>query len=158
MLFLALAVSISYGKDSKYYKSEDYIWFVSFENGDSVLVRGKKIDKIKNDIKKMISALNKSEKNPESFRTPENEEQDDPPKLKLKNIAGNTVSVEVINGEYLTQRMGTSGADEFLAEATFTLTEHDNIKSVNFIFYGGDHAQPGLYSRKDFIRNYKIRK
>jgi hypothetical protein len=66
------------------------------------------------------------------------------------------VNVEVINDEYLTQRMGSTGADEFLAVATFTLTEYDHIKFVNFIFELGDHASPGLYSREYFLKNWKV--
>jgi len=54
--------------------------------------------------------------------------------------------------------MGSTGAEEFLAAATFTLTEYDNIKAVNFIFEGGDHAEPGIYSRETFLNNWKIRK
>ncbi len=51
--------------------------------------------------------------------------------------------------------MGTTGAAEFLATATLTLTEYDDIKLVNFVFDEGDHAVPGLYSRKDFLRTWK---
>lgn len=102
--------------------------------------------------------MNKSEKNPESFRTPENMEPNDPPKLKLLGIKGETVNVEVINDEYLTQRMGSSGAETFLAAATYTLTEHANIKYVNFVFGGGDHAEPGVYSRENVLYTLRIGK
>ena len=157
MLFLFTAVSVSQSKERIDYTSNEYVWTVKSENSGDILIRGRKIDRIKHDIKKLIFALNKSEANPESFRTPANEEQDDPPKLKFKKIAGHTVSVEVINDQYLTQRMGSFGANAFLAAATYTLTEHRNINTVNFIFEDGDHAQPGRYARRDFTRNYKIR-
>jgi hypothetical protein len=139
-----------------YYQNKEYTWYAATGAKDNnLLIRGAKIDKIKNNINKLIYALNKSDKGPETFRTPGNKEPTDPPKLKLKGIKENVVNVEVINDEYLTQRMGSTGADEFLAVATFTLTEYDHIKSVRFIFKEGDHAVPGLYSRENFLKNWK---
>jgi len=154
VILIILLINVT-GK--KYYESNDYTWntVVGSKDGD-VLIRGKKIDKIKKDINKLINALNKSEKDPETFRTPADKEPIDPPKLKLKGIKGQVVEVEVINDEHLTQRMGSTGAEEFLASATFTLTEYDKIKFVNFIFEGGDHAEPGLYSREYFLKNWNI--
>jgi hypothetical protein len=141
-----------------YYKNKEYTWYVaSGVNEGNLLIKGAKIDKIKNDLNKLTYALNKSIKDPETFRTPENKEPTDPPKLKIKGIKENVVTVEVINSEYLTQRMGSTGADEFMAAATFTLTEYDHIKSVNFIFAAGDHATPGLYSRGYFLKYWKVK-
>jgi len=139
------------------YASEDYTWNVVMgSSGGDALVRGKKIDAIKSDINKLIFALNKSDQDPETFRTAENSEPTDPPKLKLIGIQDQVVNVEVINATHLTQRMSTTGAEVFLAVATFTLTKHENIKFVNLIFQEGDHAAPGLYSRKQFLRNWKV--
>ncbi len=139
------------------YNNKEYTWYASSGAQDyNLLIRGTKIDKIKSDINKLIYALNKSKKDPESFRTPITKEPTDPPKLKLKGIRESVVDVEIINDEYLTQRMGSTGADEFLALATFTITEYDHIKSVNFIFKEGDHAVPGIYSREGFLKNWKV--
>ncbi len=99
--------------------------------------------------------MNKSAADSETFRTPDGMEPKDPPKLKLITIAGSVVSIEVINSEYLTQRMGSTGADAFLAVTTFTLTEFEGVNSVRFIFEEGDHAQPGLYRREDFLNRWK---
>ena len=140
----------------RYYESKDYTWYseIGLKDGD-LLIRGQKLDQIKNDINKLIYAINGSDKDPDLFRTPEDKEPMGPPKLKLINIKGQVINIEVINDEYLTQRMGSSGASEFLATATFMLTEYNNIKFVNFIFEEGDHAFPGLYSREEFIGNWK---
>ena len=139
------------------YEDEDYTWNVVIGSSDGdTLVRGKKIDTIKSDINKLIYALNKSDQDPEAFRTPKNKEPIDPPKMKFIGIQDQVVNVEVVNATHLTQRMGTTGAEVFLAVATFTLTEYDNIKFVNLIFNEGDHAAPGLYSRKQFLRNWKV--
>lgn len=151
LIFLVIRLAIP-----RYYDSRDYTWYseVGSKEGD-LLVRGKRLDRIVNDIDKLIYAINGSDKDPELFRAREHEEPIGPPKLKLIGIEGEVLSVEVINDEYLTQRMGSTGANEFLATATFTLTEYDNIKIVNFIFEEGDHAVPGLYSREDFLRTWK---
>ena len=140
----------------RYYESKDSTWYseIGSKDGD-LLIRGEKLDRIKNDIDKLIYAINGSDKDPELFRTPADKEPIGPPKLKLIGIKGQVINIEVINDEYLTQRMGSAGAAEFLATATFTLTEYDNIKFVNFIFEEGDHAVPGLYSREDFLRTWK---
>ncbi len=155
LIIISLIVKFSWKIN---YESKDYTWNteVGGKDGD-FLIRGKKIDKIKKDINKLISAINKSDKDPEIFRTPSDKEPTDPPKLKLIDIKGQIINVDVINDEYLTQRMGSTGAEEFLAMATFTLTEHDNIKFINFIFEEGDHARPGLYSREKFLKNWKIK-
>jgi hypothetical protein len=140
----------------RYYESKDYTWYPEIgSKGEDLLIRGKKLDRIKNDINKLIYAINGSDKDPELFRTPEDREPIGPPKLKLIGIEGQVINVEVINDEYLTQRMGTTGAAEFLATATLTLTEYDNTKFVDFIFEAGDHAFPGLYSREAFLRTWK---
>lgn len=142
-----------------YHESKNYIWSIeSSPKSKDILVRGKKIDRIKNDINKLIYALNESKKDPETFATPPGEEPLGSPKLKLRDIKEKVVNVEIVNAEYLTQRMGTTGAEHFLAVATFTLTEHDDIKFVNFIFREGDHAAPGLYSRKRFLENLDVAK
>ncbi|MFO7569677.1 MAG: hypothetical protein R6W75_07740 [Smithellaceae bacterium] len=134
------------------YQSEDYIWSASVDaKGGDCLVRGEKIDRIKNDVSLLLRALNRSDEDPDSFRTPAGAEPLGLPKLKLIDVTGNVVKVEVINDEFLTQRMGSTGAEAFLAEATFTLTEHTGIQFVNFVFKEGDHAMPGLYSRGTFL-------
>lgn len=159
VLVTAILVIILFVKppDKINYEGGDYTWnvVIGASDGDA-LVRGKKIDTIKSDVNKLIYALNKSDQDPEAFRTAENSEPTDPPKLKFISIQDQVVNVEVINATHLTQRMGTTGAEVFLAVATFTLTEYDNIKYVNLIFEAGDHAAPGLYSRDQFLRNWKV--
>jgi hypothetical protein len=141
-------------RSGKYYESREYRWYADFEDGPH-LVRGKAIDRIRRDVRMLVSAVNRTDRDPETFRTPGDHEPTDPPRLKLIAIKDDVAVVEVINAEYLTQRMGTTGADTFMAEATFTLTEHKDLSSVEFLFEEGDHASPGLYSRKDFLERWK---
>lgn len=140
------------------YTDTAYTWNAVFNdaNGDA-LARGTRIDEIKHDIEKLIFAFNRSDKSPETYRKTGDAEPMGPPRLKLLDKQMDTVTVEVINGRYLTQRMGTTGANAFLAAATFTLTEHADINAVNFVFKQGDHAIPGVYSRDMFKRVWNIK-
>lgn len=140
------------------YKDEAYTWNarVATENGD-LLIRGEKIDEIKHDLETLVFACNRSGSPPESFRTVENRETTDLPRLKLLDMQKGIATVEVINSQYLTQQMGSTGANAFLAAATFTLTENENVDAVKFVFKEGDHAIPGVYQREMFQSYWKIR-
>lgn len=130
----------------------EYTWYCT---GDAI-VRGKKIGLIKDDVNKLVIALNVTDKGPELFRDPEDGPAKNPPMLRLRGIANGTANVEIINDRHLTQNMGTTGADAYLAGVTFTLTENEEIHSVNFIFREGDHAIPGVYTRKSFASRWKV--
>ena len=71
-------------------------------------------------------------------------------KLEAKGFKGDTLVVAIKNAFYLTQAMGTTGADTYLAEATYSLTEIPSVKAVKFEFEEGDHAIPGVYTRESF--------
>ncbi len=71
-------------------------------------------------------------------------------KLTWKSQKGDTANVYIADPSYLTQQTGTMGAEIFLAESTYSLTEIPGIKAVNFSFKIGDHASPGVYRRTDF--------
>ncbi len=138
------------------YTDERYTWNAQVgARGGDTLVRGEKIDEIRNDPEKLVLAFNRSGRDPEAFRTAKNEKTLGLPKLKLLDLEGNLATVEVINARYLTQRMGTTGADAFMAAATFTLTEHDAVDKVSFVFPEGDHAMPGIYSRDTFTGRWR---
>ena len=135
----------------------DYTWHAEFDttaNADT-LVRGKKINRIKNDVAKLVMALNKSVEKSEAARPRENAESANFPRINLRNIEQRTANIEIVNDRYLTHDMGSSGAQDYLAEVTYTLTEYPGIKSVNFIFQAGDHAMPGMYSRESFT-SYRL--
>ncbi len=58
--------------------------------------------------------------------------------------------VRIDDATFLTQASGTEGAQAYLAEVTYSLTELPGIESVVFSFKEGDHARPGVYTRKSF--------
>ena len=71
--------------------------------------------------------------------------------LSFAKTSGDTVFVKINKSTYLTQRMGSSGAEAYLAEVTYNLTELTGINFVDINFKMGDHAEPGTYSRTDFV-------
>ena len=72
-------------------------------------------------------------------------------KLELVKISGDTIFVKIRQSNFLTQQMGSTGADMYLTEATYNLSELNNIGYVHFDFKEGEHAAPGTYSRSDFV-------
>lgn len=71
--------------------------------------------------------------------------------LRLSEIRKDSIFVTINNSRYLTQRIGSSGAQAYLAEVTYNLTELENINFVDIRFKEGDHASPGTYTRLDFV-------
>lgn len=61
-----------------------------------------------------------------------------------------TIYVHIPHSEMLTERIGSTGAEMYMASATWSLTELRGIKYVNYDFEEGDHASPGVYSRDNF--------
>jgi hypothetical protein len=114
-----------------------------------------KIGEIISDANKLVASLNAADADPRSSRTPAEKGPGHPPKVKLIKVKNGAAFVEIINAGYLTQRMGSSGAQDYLASVTYTPTENSQIKKVNFIFEVGDHAVPAVYTRETFA-NYKI--
>lgn len=78
-------------------------------------------------------------------------------KLEFSKHSGDTLFVKIKESTFLTQRMGTTGADAYMSVATYTLTEAENVNYVHFDFEEGDHAIPGTYSRKYYIDRNKER-
>ena len=70
--------------------------------------------------------------------------------LDLVKVSHDTIYVNIPDSKRLTEEIGNTGADNYLASTTFTLTELKNIKYVNIELKAGDHAEPGVYSRADF--------
>jgi hypothetical protein len=145
------------GKKEGHLTGRSYTWYVDYTetSDDAVLVRGSRIHEIKNDVDKLVAALNASDADPESLPTPAEGEGAGPPKIKLMKVEHGVAFVAIINAECVTQRMGSSGARDYLASVTYTLTENRQIRKVDFLFEEGDHAAPGIYVRESFA-NYKI--
>lgn len=74
------------------------------------------------------------------------------PEIKLVwiKLEGSKAFVNIGDATFLTQRSGSEGAQAYLAEVTYSLTELQGITAVEFMFKEGDHARPGVYTRSDF--------
>lgn len=71
-------------------------------------------------------------------------------RMEYVGMAGDTIITRIPDAMQLTQSIGTSGAESYLAEATFSLTEIPSIKAVKIEFEEGDHAMPGTFTRASF--------
>jgi hypothetical protein len=76
---------------------------------------------------------------------------DSVPQFKITGIRDHTAFVKILDSGQLTQGLGSTGAKEYLAQVTLSLTSVPEIRSVCFDFEEGDHASPGTYARKDFV-------
>lgn len=74
--------------------------------------------------------------------------------LDFVKISNDTIYVHIPNSEMLTERMGSTGAEMFMAATTFSLTELKGIHFVNYDFKEGDHAAPGVYDRS-YFKNFE---
>lgn len=72
--------------------------------------------------------------------------------LDFLKISHDTMYVDIPDSKRLSRELGSTGAENYMASATYTLTELKNVKFVNFKFVPGEHAEPGTYSRDDFKR------
>ena len=115
----------------------DYYWNSDFDTitNREYLKRGSMLDSISKSPNELIEILNLR-----------------PSKCKIDfvDIVGDTLKIRILDAEYLTEQMGTSGAVCYMAETIFTLTENDLIKFVRFEMDFGSHASPGLYCRNDY--------
>jgi hypothetical protein len=74
-------------------------------------------------------------------------------KIEFQKISGDSIFIRLPKSNYLTRQMGSSGAESWLAEVTYNLTELVNVDYVDIRFKEGDHATPGTYSRTDFVHS-----
>lgn len=70
--------------------------------------------------------------------------------LRVGERRNDTLDLHIDSSFYLTQSIGSAGANNYLAEATFAFTTIDSVNVVNFKFEPGDHAMPGPYTRRFF--------
>ncbi len=69
------------------------------------------------------------------------------PLLVLKQVDGRTLVVGISNDLKLTTQMGSSGAQDYLQTAAYSLTSLNGVDCVKFEFEEGDHASPGRFCR-----------
>lgn len=74
------------------------------------------------------------------------------PQIQLEWIKkdGATAYLKIADATYLTQSMGSAGAEAYLSEITYSFTEIKGITAINLDFTEGDHASPGVFTREQF--------
>jgi hypothetical protein len=114
-------------------KKNSYTWFADYTDCKQMsMLRGDLIDSVKT-IDDAIGRLNTGEK----------------VKIEKVKTIGDTLYVRLVNGEWYTQRMGTTGATYYMYSVVFTLTDHFGYNVVHVDFEEGDHGgQPGFRDRK----------
>ncbi len=121
----------------------DFYWHADFDTvlNKEFITKGNMLDSTSKSPDELINILNKRK-----------------PKSKIEFIkkVGDTITIKILDDEYLTEQMGTSGANCYLAETIFTLTENGLIKFVRIEMEYGSHASPGLYAR-DYFKDLKIK-
>ena len=73
------------------------------------------------------------------------------PGLALEVLDGDTAVVSLARASVVTEQMGSTGAQCYLAGVTFSLTSFEAIDHVRFEFKEGSHGAPGRYDRTDFV-------
>lgn len=78
------------------------------------------------------------------------------PEIQMEKVAikGDTLVARIPDATFLTQQFGSTGADYYVAQAVINLTTAPGVNFVRLEFTPGDHAQPGVFSKKSF-ENYK---
>jgi hypothetical protein len=73
------------------------------------------------------------------------------PGLALEGVVGDTAVVSLAQAEVVTEQMGSTGAQCYLAGVTFSLTSVEGIDHVRFDMKEGSHGSPGRYDRADYV-------
>lgn len=72
--------------------------------------------------------------------------------LEKVKISGDTIYTVIRNSTYLSESLGTSGAEMYLADVVLNLTELPGIKYVDINLEAGSHMEPGTWSDDDFSK------
>jgi hypothetical protein len=71
--------------------------------------------------------------------------QTNSPQATLMKVENGTAYIRIGDEERLTQRMGTTGAANYINSILYTLVSVDTIQCVDLDFKAGDHAFPGKF-------------
>ncbi len=129
------------------FHNERAVWNVYSNKGKDVLVRGDSTDFLRNgNASDFVSKFN-------SFYAGYQYSV----KIQMDSINNKTIYISLINGEYFTQRIGTTGANWYTASLVFTFLEAKDIEKVHMNFQEGDAGgQPGFKDRDSIANFYAI--
>jgi hypothetical protein len=74
------------------------------------------------------------------------------PRVQLKKVAigHDTLYTKISDAQYLTEQMGSAGAEQYIAQAVLNLTAVNGINYVRIDFAEGSHASPDVWSKTSF--------
>ena len=71
-------------------------------------------------------------------------------RLEKKRLSNDTLYTGIKDAQYLTEQMGSTGSEQYIAQAVLNLTAVPGINYVRIDFPEGSHASPDVWSRKSF--------
>jgi hypothetical protein len=74
--------------------------------------------------------------------------------LKIENLKNDTLYVRPANSEWVTEKIGDTGAEQYLSFAAMNLLEVKGVRFVCFSLPEGSHATSSCWSQEDF-RDWK---
>lgn len=75
-------------------------------------------------------------------------------KLEKKGFGHDTLYTEIKDARYLTEQMGSAGAEQYIAQTVLNLTSVSGINCVRIDFSEGSHASPDAWC-KEMFGDYK---
>jgi hypothetical protein len=70
--------------------------------------------------------------------------------LQKERISGDTLYTFINDSQYLSNQMGSTGAEVYIADVVLNLTEVPGVKYVAIKMEEGSHAQSGIWSKQNF--------
>ena len=70
--------------------------------------------------------------------------------LEKVRLINDTLYTQIKDAAYLTDQMGSFGAEQYIAQAVINLTSVEGIRFVRIDFPEGSHASPDVWSRENF--------
>lgn len=120
-------------QELKMKREQYYIWEVDADR--KTMTKNPQLQPEYFDVDTLIAGLN--EKYPEI-------------RLEKRNLRNDTLYTQIQNAQYLTNQMGSLGAEQYIAQVVINLTSVDGVRYVRIDFPEGSHAAPDVWSREQF--------
>ncbi len=72
--------------------------------------------------------------------------------LQKIKLSGDTIYTQIKDANYLTEQMGTTGAEVYLADVVINLASIAGIRYVSIYLEEGSHMQPGVWTLSNFSK------
>jgi hypothetical protein len=72
--------------------------------------------------------------------------------LQKDTLRGDTLYTYIEDSKYLTEQMGSTGAEVYIADVVLNLTEAPGVNAVCIKMEAGSHAESGVFTKKNFAK------